>query len=196
MAPYTPVAGLRRLMHDDELWSIREADTHRVPGAQGGACLVFEADAIVRRSWIFPPNWHELDDSALWHICERSPSSSAAVNDLSEILKLAMYRAMANIERSRALLVAAKEIGDQNLQARAAHAALLQQCRAGRAEMRMLVQANTKRFRAAGVTAEETSLLVANAVREGGAKLDVNRVSVLEFQRNADRWCASAYRVA
>jgi hypothetical protein len=46
-------------------WSVREADTTRVPGARAPTCLIFETPGYARRAWRYPTDWRSLDDEAL-----------------------------------------------------------------------------------------------------------------------------------
>lgn len=46
-------------------WTVREADTTRVPGARGPRCLIFETAGYARRAWTYPPDWRTLGDEAL-----------------------------------------------------------------------------------------------------------------------------------
>jgi len=46
-------------------WTVREADTRRVPGAQAPSCLIFETSGYARRAWRYPPDWRSLGDEEL-----------------------------------------------------------------------------------------------------------------------------------
>jgi hypothetical protein len=46
-------------------WTVREADTTRVPGARGPRCLIFETSGYARRAWVYPPDWRTLGDEGL-----------------------------------------------------------------------------------------------------------------------------------
>ena len=47
------------------LWSVRELDCRRIPGAAAERCLIFDSAAIVRRIWRYPAGWAALQDDAL-----------------------------------------------------------------------------------------------------------------------------------
>jgi hypothetical protein len=47
------------------IWTVREADTTRVPGARASRCLIFETAGYARRAWTYPPEWRTLDDEGL-----------------------------------------------------------------------------------------------------------------------------------
>ncbi len=58
----------RRIISDDEgrTWIVRE-----VPNGydrRGGTSLVFQCDALTRRTRIFPPTWFELPDDQLYEL--------------------------------------------------------------------------------------------------------------------------------
>lgn len=50
-------------------WRIREIDCRGQPGARANWCLIVENSAIVRRIWLYPERWMELDDHALTVVC-------------------------------------------------------------------------------------------------------------------------------
>lgn len=175
---------------------MREVDTRQVPGARSTACLLFEAADRIRRVWYFPTNWYELDAAALWRLCDRSVSNNAQVDSLSHRLATEMSRAMENMNRARVLLAVAQTAIAENAMARTERAALLQQCRAERDRIRALVETRSRELRQVGVVAEDASFIVANAVREGAAIVDAAALNIDQLRRDADRWCASAYRAA
>ena len=62
----------RSYMDRDGLtWEVREVEGADVPGARGGACLVFESPVVIRRVWDVPPNWRAMSADELselsWH---------------------------------------------------------------------------------------------------------------------------------
>jgi hypothetical protein len=94
------------------------------------------------------------------------------------------------------LLAVAQTAFAENATARTERAALLQQCRAERDRIRALVETRSRELRQVGVVAEDASFIVANAVREGAAIVDAAALNIDQLRRDADRWCASAYRAA
>jgi hypothetical protein len=68
-APQRPgssaVGALRFVDPDGVIWTVTEVDGAAVPGARGGACLVFSSDHAVRRVWHYPAHWRDLDTEAL-----------------------------------------------------------------------------------------------------------------------------------
>jgi hypothetical protein len=47
------------------VWTVREADTTRVPGARATTCLIFETPGYARRAWSYPSDWRALGAEAL-----------------------------------------------------------------------------------------------------------------------------------
>jgi hypothetical protein len=187
---------IRRVFRDESVWTVREAAAGGVPGSKGSACLIFEAPERIRRVWLFPANWRELDDGHLWELCDRRPLASDHLDELTTGLNAAISEAMENIARSRAILRVARSAVTASRADREKLRDLLQQCRAERERMRVAVQSHALDLRDAGMTKDDASLLVSNAVREAAVRLDNADVSVNEFQQNADRWCKMVYRAA
>lgn len=55
----------RRLNIDGEYWIVREIDAPTFD-RRGGRHLIFECSAMFRRVRVFPENWYELDEDALF----------------------------------------------------------------------------------------------------------------------------------
>lgn len=187
---------LRSLTHEDALWHVRELDTRKIPGALGDRCLLFESPEVIRRVWLFPANWWELDDDALWQYSERRPRLSAEAEKRRHELDTAVQRAMESIDTARVLASRMKAAAEANREGRAELRCLLQSCREERRAMRATVEAHASRLRQAGISAEDASLLIANAIREGATQAYADDGSLKQFQRDAGRWCAQAYRAA
>lgn len=186
----------RVVRHEDALWQVREVDSRMIPGALGDRCLLFESPEVVRRLWLFPANWWELDDDALWQYSERGPQLSARAERRRQELGAAIQSAMECIGTARALMSRTKAAVEANREARSELRGLLQSCREERRAMRATVEAHASRLREDGISAEDASLLFANAIREGAAQAYADDGSLRQFQRDAGRWCAQVYRVA
>jgi hypothetical protein len=193
---YEPRSSPRRFAVEGEPWEVHEVDARDVPGAQGLACLIFESVDRIRRVWFFPPNWYELNDAALWRLCDRSVSENAQVDSVSHKLASAILRAMENMNTAQVLLDDARAVVAENRALRTEQLALLQQCRAERDRMRAAVELHTRELQEVGVVAEDALFIVANAVREGAASVSSAAVNLDQLRRDAKRWCASAYRAA
>lgn len=50
---------------DGLLWTVREVDARRQPGARADTCLICEGTRVVRRSWSYPAEWIALNDTQL-----------------------------------------------------------------------------------------------------------------------------------
>jgi len=68
---------------------IAEVDARHVPGARNDYCLIRSTDAAMRRIWIYPADWHRLDDAKLMALFEapfagnerkREPAPAAAAS--------------------------------------------------------------------------------------------------------------------
>ena len=49
---------------EDLLWKVR-GEPWPTADRRGGACLIFDADSVVRRVRCFPPDWYDLPDTDL-----------------------------------------------------------------------------------------------------------------------------------
>jgi hypothetical protein len=187
---------LRTLTHEDAVWQVREVDARKIPGALGDRCLVFDSPEVIRRVWLFPANWWELDDDALWQYGEHRPRLSVEAEKRRHELDAAVQRAMESIDAARGLAIRMKAAAEANREVRAELRCLLQSCREERRAMRATVEAHASSLRQAGITAEDASMLIANAIREGATQAYADDGSLKQFQRDAVRWCAQAYQAA
>src|SRR4051794_35182356 len=96
------------------VWDVREADARDVPGARGPRCLIFESPEVVRRVWVFPANWRELDDDALWRYSEQTPLLNAQAEARRRELDSAVQRAMESINAAQALVARMKAAVEVN----------------------------------------------------------------------------------
>jgi hypothetical protein len=186
----------RSFKRDDVTWVVREAEADRVPGAQGATSLVFDSQQAIRRAWLFPRNWYQLDASALWAVSERSGKISAKLDLKGRYLGPTLAAHFVNISRAEELHARAKAALAENQAQRAERGSLLEACREERNRMREMVEASAGELRTAGLTEEDASLFVASAVRETVVQLGANIDSAVRLERDACRWCANAYRAA
>lgn len=186
----------RTFKRNDVTWVVREADAGHVPGAQGATSLVFDSQQAIRRAWIFPRNWDQLDASELWALSERSGRISARFDLKGVDLSPALSAHLANINRAEELHARAKAAMAENKAQDEERRALLKACRAERSRMREMVEARAAELRTAGLSAEDASLYLASAVRETVVRLGANVDSALRLERDACRWCANVYRAA
>jgi hypothetical protein len=186
----------REFLHEGVTWTAREVDAELIPGSRGARCLILECQEAVRRLWVYPANWRQLDPELLWQAGERSPRAKALLQSLEPGIMNAISGSMATLATSQALL---RRTGDA-LRANDAHREtlreLLQRCRTERDTMREAVESCARQLRGSGVTAPDALLIVANAIRVGNGSASANSAAVAQFDRDASRWCADVYRAA
>lgn len=178
------------------MWTAREVDGQKVPGSVGARCLVLESPDAVRRLWVYPRNWRDLDPELLWQTGERSPRAKAMMQSLEPEITTTISRAMATLATSRALLARTGEALRANVEQRETLRELLQRCREERAEMRAAVESCAEQLRGSGVGETDALLIVANAVREGEGLLSAEAGSLAQLDRDAHRWCARVFEAA
>lgn len=52
-------------------WRVREVDARCVPAAQGDRCLIFDAESVVRRLWVYPAEWRQMPGDELLRLAAR-----------------------------------------------------------------------------------------------------------------------------
>jgi hypothetical protein len=187
----------RSFRRDDVTWVVREADSRGVPGAEGStSSLLFDSREVIRRAWIFPRNWYQLDESELWAVSERSGRISAKFDAQRRELSATLSECLVSINRAQELHTRAKAALAENRAQRAECRKLAAECRAERSRMREMVESHANQLRTAGLTAEDASLYVASAVRETVAQLAANNDSAQRLESDTNRWCARAYEAA
>jgi hypothetical protein len=60
---------VRQFIADGQRWIVREVYAPRLD-RRGGTHLVFWGDSIMRRLRVFPANWFELSDEALYKLTD------------------------------------------------------------------------------------------------------------------------------
>jgi hypothetical protein len=186
---------LRTIVRDYQRWTVRERDGRAVPGARGHAYLVFESTDAVRRFWIFPWNWRELNDEQLWRLGEvSSPSATEAVSGVQSLRSVFIASMLAE-RRATSLLARAEAALRRNRELMVERKALFEQCRATRRAMRESVSAYAKGRRESGQSAAETLRALQEPVRSAGFVLqDAARAERLA--RDVARWCALEFPAA
>lgn len=174
-----------------DLWSVSERDASGVPGARAPTCLVFESQGTVRRCWSFPPNWRDMDDSALSRLNESTTSSSVLI----EALQTAFITSIVAERTAAALLATVRGVLAENRALRDQRKALLLRCRAARRESHELVATYARLERTAGATA-------ADALKNLAAPVENAAFVVSDPQRterlvsDVARWCDEEFRAA
>src|SRR3954463_16000317 len=98
----------RWFKRDDVTWVVREADGRGVPGAKGSVALVFDCPHTTRRVWVFPRNWHQLDEIDLWTVSERSGRISTKFELRSHELSSTLCACLVSMNRAQELCACAK----------------------------------------------------------------------------------------
>jgi hypothetical protein len=166
-----------------------------VPGSRGALYLVFESSEKVRRFWIFPSNWRELDNDALWRFGELfSPAVSEDVMRAQTLQSvfiaslLAEQRASPLVARATEARRASQSLA-QELQQR------LEECRATRRAMRESVSAYARKAKDSGCSAAEIQSELADSIQRTAFVLQ-DSARTDRLARDVARWCAHAFKVA
>ena len=173
---------------ENEVWSVSERDATGVPGARAATCLIFESQSAVRRSWSFPPNWREMDDSALWRLSELTTSRSTLMDALQTIFITSIIAQ----RTATALIARIKGIRAENRTLRLERKIIVRRCRAAREQTRHGVANYAREGRAAGKSEadilsslvdplEHTAFVVSDPQRSARLASDVARWCDEEF---------------
>jgi len=83
----------RRFLEESREWIVRERDSVDAL-SRPWRCLVFMSDAAVRRVWLYPERWYDLEDAELlelmqspvrWPVIDRPSKGDAGSDTSSEI---------------------------------------------------------------------------------------------------------------
>jgi len=148
-------APARTIDRGESTWSVHEVDARDVPGTRGSSCLIFESPEAVRRAWVFPAHWRELDDDSLWLVGERAPRLAAALEARKVELTSAIQRSMRDLYTAQVLVKRAQEVASENIEARLQLADLLRSCRSERQALHEAVAVQASRLRDAGVNVDD-----------------------------------------
>ena len=179
----------RRLRWDDVSWSVQEVAAGLVPGSKRGACLIFASSTVVRRLWVFPEHWYDLDDESLWRLGERSPASESHIEALGTTLPKQITDAAVALARSRELLDRAQAALAANAKLKEVRRELVQRCRAERLILRSAVELYTTALLAGGVEGDDARFIVIRSVRVSSAHPGVAFANADQMERDAGRWC-------
>ena len=188
-------AGLS-FIRNDVKWVVWEADARGVPGSNGSTALIFDSRDMTRRVWVFPRNWQQLNANELWALSERSAKISPRFDHKSHDLSATLYASLVAINRGKELIARARIAASENHALHEECRKLAAACRNELDKMRGAVESHATDLRTAGLTAEDASLSVANAVREIVAELQRSDDSAVRLESDTNRWCANAYRAA
>lgn len=196
---YAP--NFRELILGQTRWTVREVDTSRVPGARGAHCLLFENDTVIRRVWVYPANWADLPDDAVWHLAEEQPDPSAPVYDVERVVPVVKEEpvtppgATAITETTRSLMHDVGELRERRALPRTQRRELQDRCHRRRREMREAVVAFAVTLRQQGVPAERALVLLKAAMQDGIAGACRDEPVAEEVIRDGVDWWMAEYFV-
>ena len=176
---------VRTLTREQKDWKISEVNTAAVPGASSGHCLIFDSDTVVRRCWLYPRDWSELGDDALWALLDiRSPLMSPAA--------------------WRKTVATAKEVTSENYALRGdnralreRHNELLDSCRESLETMMSAVGHYAVSLKQSGVAPETAIVLIKDALRDGlGGEAKCEEPEGALRLRDGVAWGIKAYYAA
>jgi hypothetical protein len=185
----------RTFVHDYERWTAREGDGRAVPGSRGPVYLIFENGEAVRRYWIFPANWWQMDDSELWRFGETFPASAVARVTESQTMQAVFIASMLAERRANALMNRAKAAVRRNEELREERRAILEECRAARRAMRETVGAYARDAKDEGHSASETLHALQTSVGRAAFVMQ-EMADTGRLARDVERWCAVVFRAA
>jgi hypothetical protein len=193
---------MRDLEIDGVLWSVREVDAARVPGARGERCLLFETEGVIRRVWSYPDDWRSVPDETLRFLAERralprptEPSDSErSASESAEPPALADARTVT--DRTRLLLDQVSILRDTMRPARDEQRDLLEQCRISRRQMHDAIAAYAEALRREGVPPERAIVQLKSAMQQGLAGACCDEPVAEELMHDGIEWCIAAYYAA
>jgi hypothetical protein len=193
---------MRDLEIDGVLWSVREVDAARVPGARGERCLLFETEGVIRRVWSYPDDWRSVPDETLRFLAERralprptEPSDSErTASESAEPPALADARTVT--DRTRLLLDQVSILRDTMRPARDEQRDLLEQCRISRRQMHDAIAAYAEALRREGVPPERAIVQLKSAMQQGLAGACCDEPVAEELMHDGIEWCIAAYYAA
>lgn len=167
----------REIVFDDVVWRVREIDTTRQPGARGARCLVFDADGIVRRVWLFSESWLSMSDAAVGALMEQAvrvplpAAARAAIAASNATLHPAVAAAAHALVVADELLADARLLREESRHLRAERDRLLESCRMRRDDMRAAIQGYVGMLKHQGVSEGAAVHLVVRQRRRSRTRL-------------------------
>jgi len=191
-----PASDGRLVRHDEHTWHVREIDATQLPGAPRSSSLVFECDAAVRRVWIFPANWRQLDDSSLWRLAEVSPVVVPADVDWRvELQSIFMTSLVAELEAARAAIELSRIVRAENRRLRDQRQLLLEACRTSRELLQTTVRQVAREMSDAGMS-QPAALSELTAHIEAVAFVLHDDPGIERLKQDVARWCAQEFEAA
>ena len=191
-----PTSDGRVVRHDEDIWSVRELDATQLPGTPRPSSLVFECDAAVRRVWIFPANWRQLDDASLWRLTEVSPVVVPADADWRvELQSIFLTSVVAEREAAGAAVEHWRLVRAENRRLRDQRQRLLEACRTSRELLQTTVRRLAREMNEAGMT-EPAALSQLTARIEAVAFVLHDDPGIERLMQDVARWCAQEFEAA
>lgn len=174
-------------------------DATNVPGARAERCLIFDSEGVVRRAWVFPAAWNELDDESVFALLDGELPAPRAL-PVSETRSLACGDHSAVVASThtaactRSFFASLRNIRESESPVLIEGPPMIEEIRRCRQEMWSAIKAYTITLKREGVTPERTIVQVKAAVREGldQAAACPDHVS-RELVDSAVTWCIDAY---
>ena len=190
-----PTSDGRVVRHDEDIWYVREIDATQLPGAPRPSSLVFECDAAIRRVWIFPANWRQLDDASLWRLTEVSPVVPTDADWRVELQSIFMTSVVAEQQAARAAVELARIVRAENRRLRDRRHQLLEACRTSREMLRTTVRRFAREMREAGMS-QPVALGQLTARIEAVAFVFRDDAGIARLKQDVARWCAQEFEAA
>lgn len=190
-----PTSDGRVVRHDEDIWYVREIDATQLPGAPRPSSLVFECDAAIRRVWIFPANWRQLDDASLWRLTEVSPVVPTDADWRVELQSIFMTSVVAEQQAARAAVELARIVRAENRRLRDRRHQLLEACRTSREMLRTTVRRFAREMREAGMS-QPVALGQLTARIEAVAFVFRDDAGIARLKQDVARWCAQEFQAA
>jgi hypothetical protein len=191
---------MREFIRDGVCWQVRES-SWGPPGPRSPRCLIFDSDTVVRRVWVYPEHWEQLDDTRLWELMcgvahvVTPPTPPHAIAWIDERKPEALQQE--TIASARSLLAHVALLRETNDQLRQEHRVLLDGCRKHRDEMRGAVETYAAMMRSEGVAPEQAIVRIKTAVTAGvGPASAADDPDAQTMMRDAVSWGIAAYYAA
>lgn len=159
---------MRELYQDGVKWVVHEASTALTPGAKTYRCLIFDSEGVVRRLWVFPERWEDLDDAEILRLLDAPPTPSEGTRAVRHSgSHPTVIAAIAAHVHAQELVAELMVVRDANRALTEERRALLDSCRQSREEMQFAVRQYVKTLRRAGVPPERAVALLKSTIEDG-----------------------------
>lgn len=185
----------RLVRHEDRTWHIREIDATHLPGAPRSSSLVFECDEAVRRVWVFPTNWQQMNDASLWRLAEVSPVRAPGDVDWRAELQSAFMTSVIAKQSARVAVEQSRLARAESRRLREQRQRLLDACRTSRDVLQATVRRLTREMIDAGLS-QAAVLRQLTARMETVAFVLGDEPSIARLEHDVARWCTQEFEAA